>query len=288
MDEISTNDYICIIHDADLSTKREQNCIGKSYLYNIWENLARDAEHVRYIISCFEEEPWLGLLVPPDPVFSYYFGKMGGSWKQKFYKIKQVAEKLQLQCQLSFSKQPIATTNSFWLRGSILKAFLQKWHEDFTILPFLWTYVAQDAGYYSGVVETSGYAAMDGVNQQYYLTTIANKVKMQYGDFEDFAGLQKHIFRGAVQEYCKQHTRLFIYGTGYMARKYKDLLPGFQAYIVSDGQPKPDRIEGKEVVYLSDIEVTENTGIVICLDENNQAQVIPALENIGIKNYLCI
>ena len=288
LNELSVNDYVCVIHDTDISGEKEQNCIGKSYFYNIWNNLLKDSEHIEYICSCFEQDPWLGFLAPPNPVFSYYFGNMGSKWKKGYASVKQAVEKLQLQCQVSFNKLPIVITDNFWIRGKILKRLKKESISEQAVLCLLWTYIVQDAGFYSGIVESEDYAAMNEVNHQYYLETLVNKVRMQYGEFNEFMELRKYVFEGALYHFCRRYSRLLIYGTGYMAEKYKNLVPDFSAYVVSDGQPKTDEIDGIKVFYLSEIEVTEDMGILVCLDEEHQAQVIPMLESKGIYHYLCI
>lgn len=286
--ELSVIDYVCIIHDADMSGEKEQNCIGKSYLYNIWENLIKDAEHIENICACFEKDSWLGFLAPPNPIFSHYFGDMGSKWKKGYELVRRTIEESRLQCQVSFNKLPIAITDNFWIRGKILGHLKNLSIRDQSILGMLWTYIVQDAGFYSGIVESESYAAMNEVNYQYYLETLANKVRMQYGEFEDFMKLRKYVFEGALSRFCRQYSRLLIYGTGYMAEIYRNLVPSFWAYVVSDGQPKVEEIDGVKVFYLSEIEVTEDMGILVCLDEEHQAQVVPMLENRGIFQYLCI
>lgn len=286
--ELCDRDYVCVIHDADISPEKGKSCTGKSYLYNVWENLLGDYGHLEYIVSCFDGDPRLGFLAPPDPVFADYFGRAGSCWKKMFGRIKQAAEERRLQCRLAFDKQPVAVTDNFWIRGKILRKLFGGQCMDRGILCFLWTYIVQDAGYYSGIVESSEYAAMNSVNQQYYLETIVNKVQIQYGDFRKFRELRDFIFQGAVQDYCRKYREIFIYGTGYMAGKYGKYIPKCRAYIVSDGQPKPEEVDGTEAVYLSEVAFTQDTGVVICLDVKNQEQVIPLLEERGMHHYLCV
>lgn len=286
--EVCRCDYICIICDMDLSSEEIPSCTRKSVFFNQWENLLKDYGHVKYIIKCFEEDENLGLLAPPNPIFSYYFGKNGANWKKAFKHVKHIVDELRIRCCLSLNQQPLAITDSFWIRGEILRNFIEKSNVQEEFLCFMWTYVAQDAGYYSGIVESRRYAAMNTVNQQYYLETTINKVQMQCGDFEKFEEMRKTVFYDAVQRYCRKYSDIYIYGTGYMARTYKNLLPGFLAYIVSDGQPKPDDIDGKKVIYFSELEVSSDMGIVVCLDEKNQEQVIPMLEQKGIYHSFCV
>ena len=104
--------------------------------------------------------------------------------------------------------------------------------------------------------------------------------------------LQKKISGAALQEFCKRYSHIFIYGTGFLARKYGDLIENIEAFLVSDGQVRPEEWEGTPVKYLSEVseelEGLSDYGIVLCLNKKNQAQVKRLLEESGITNYLCI
>ena len=73
-----------------------------------------------------------------------------------------------------------------------------------------------------------------------------------------------------------------------MAKHYQKRIPMAKAFIVSDGQEKEESQNGLKIIYLSEISPSEDIGIVVCLDERNQNQVIPLLENRGLTHYLCI
>lgn len=79
-----------------------------------------------------------------------------------------------------------------------------------------------------------------------------------------------------------------MYGTGIVAKEYQYMLPLIEAYIVSDGQPKKDTMNGKKILYLSEVEAKDDAGIIVCVGERNQRQVVPLLEQYGWHNYLCI
>ena len=61
--------------------------------------------------------------------------------------------------------------------------------------------------------------------------------------------MKKKIFNGALSTFCGKHHRLLIYGTGYIARMYKDMLPGIEAFVVSDGRKKENELDGIPVKY---------------------------------------
>lgn len=280
--------YVCILHDTDMSSEERASCIGKSYFYNIWENLLKNEKHISGIIERFEDEPRLGFLTHPQPNFAEYFGELGKGWNGKFEQIQQIGQKMNLQCQLSEELPPFRVTDDFWIRGCILKRLSEMAETDFEYLPYLWSYFAQDAGYYSGITESPDYASMNEVNLQFYLKEIAEQVRRQYGDFRDFVEFKKMISCAAMKEFCRTYPRIFVYGTGFMARRYRDLIEHVEAYVVSDGQTKPEELEGRPVKYLSEIPISDDCGFILCLNKKHQAQVIKNLEAYKIKNYMCI
>ncbi len=189
---------------------------------------------------------------------------------------------------LSADKPPINVSKNLWIRGSILKDAVRI-GKDTELLPYLWTYLAQHEGYYSGVLQSEDYVEMNEVNQRQYLDHILYQFRNQYRtEINTYDDLRKCIFKGAAAVFCLKHRKVYVYGTGFMMEQYIHCIPQFEAYVVSDGRDKAERINGKEVIYLSEIEVSEGIGIIICMDEKKQSEVIPELEKRGISDYLCI
>lgn len=286
--ELCAYDFVCVLHDADMTSDIRPSCTGKSYFYNIWENLLKDGGHVAGILETFGREPRLGFLAPPQPNFSSYFGGCGKGWDGSFEGSARAIRNLRLDCQAVSWKAPFRVTEDFWIRGHILRRLEDLQEGDTAYLPYLWSYLAQDAGYYSGIVESPGYAAMDGANLQYYLNRMAAHVRKAYGGFEGFAGWEETVIGAAAREFCRKHSRIWVYGIGCFARRYKDRLLNVVGYIVSDGHSRTESFEGLPVAYLSEVSVPEGCGIVLCLDENHQAQVVPLLEERGIRHYFCV
>ena len=287
---LNYSDYklVCIINDTDLTSEMRPTYIGKSCFFNIWNNLIKDENHVAGILKLFDDNPYLGLLVNPQPNFGDCFGELGKGWDGTFKEVDRIVEEKDISCQISMDKPPFRKVNNLWVRGKLLKK-LKGWTVDeFLYLPYLWIYIAQDSGFYSGIVESSEYAALNETNLQYYLEQIAEKVRRQYGDFENFVELEEMISGACIREFCAKYDHILVYGTGIIARKYKELLPKPEAYIVSDGQTKLQELDGIPVKYLSEIENRNDCGIVLCLNKQNQIQVIEELDKRGIKNYLCV
>lgn len=287
-EELIQYDYVCILHDVDMTSDVMQSCIGKSYFYCVWENLFKDVNHILGILEKFEEEEKLGFLAPPKPNFWRYFADIDGEWDEMYKITKTIATKLKLNCQISEKKPPFRVTNSFWIRGNILECLKNIKENEQLYLPYLWSYFAQHKGYYSGIVESVDYASMNEVNMQHYLNQIVAQVKMEYGKIRNFIEMKEKILLGALKLFCENYSRILIYGAGYYARKYLNILSNVEACIISDGQKGNDYLEGVPVIYLSEVKNLSECGVVLCLNQINQKQVIPILKQYGVNDYFCI
>ncbi|MBD5402359.1 hypothetical protein HDR58_06115 [bacterium] len=287
--EFSDYDLVGIVHDADIQTDDEPNFVGKAVLYNIWENLINNPSHIDRIINKFMEEPWLGLLMPPAPNFGKYFADFGMVWNGELAKVQEFVEHMNLNCRLSYDRPPIGIADNFWIRGDILRVIQDIDERDKDILPYALTYIAQHAGFCSGIVESEDYASMNEVNLDGYLNKITAQVRKQFRkSFDSYFEFEKLILQGGIEILRSRHKKIYVYGTGWMAEQYKECLTDIEGYIVSDGQPKKEEICGVKVYYLSEINVSDDVGVVVCVDEKNQKQIIPLLLDKGINDFICI
>lgn len=288
LSEFCAYDYVCVLQDADMSSDVKPSCVGKSYFYNVWENLVKDSQHIFGILEQFARESRLGFLAPPQPNFEEYFGEYGRGWNGVFENVLQIVERLQLHCQIARQLPPFRITNNFWIRGCILRKLKNMLPEEYCYFSYLPMFLAQDSGYYSGIVESMAYASMNEVNMQYYLSQLGALFKQWCGEFHTFYEMKNNLFLCALGHFCREYEQILIYGAGELAQQYGSLIPEAEAYLVSDGQKKPKEINGRPVKYLSQIPMSEEYGIVLCLNEKNRREVIPLLERRGIKHYFCI
>ncbi len=280
--------YVCFIHDEDMSSEELPSCIHKSHFFHIWDNLLRDIYFVERVLERFESEPELGVLMPPQPNFARYFGESGKGWDGGYEKCRDIVQRKRLKCRLAFTKPPLGIGNNCWMRGKLLKR-LAGWEDvSFTNMQYLWAFIAQDQGYYSGALESAEHASLNAVNQQYYLNEICDLVRQKFGDFDSFIEMKKLLFKGRLEAFCRKYAKLYIYGTGYMAKQYRNMIPAVQGYIVSDGQPITESMDGLPVLHLSKLEFDEETGVVVCVEQKLQEQITPMLDARGLRDYICI
>lgn len=287
--ELSGCEYVCVLHDCDMSSDKEYSCTGKSLFYNSWHNLLAGKGYLYRLLKKFEKDRRLGVLMPPVPMFSKYFGRAVEEWDRHYSHIAGFIDNRHLCCPVLKRKMPFSVSRNMWIRGCVLKKAVEYGVLEKEYASWLWMYVAQSMGYYTGIVESSEYAAMNELNQQYYINRIVRQAGRLYGygNGDILLNIQKQVFKGRLSEFCQKYEKIYVYGVGQKAKQYQHMLSGVEAYIVSDGRSKNRGIDGKKVLYLSELETEDGIGIVVCLDEGNQEQVIPMLEKRKF-HYLCI
>jgi len=281
-------EYICLLNDEDLSSDNRPSYIGKSYFFNVWGNLLGERNHIKNVLRVFNEEKRLGVLLPPVSIFGIYFGSQRIKWKEKYNEIHKIIEAHNINCICSRDKAPFTVSKSLWIKRDVLRRAMELQVYHFSQLEYLWIYLAQDRGYYSGVVESSEYASMNEINKSYYIEDLLDQVSEQYGEVSAYIDMKKQIFSGAISKFCMKYEKIYVYGIGNMAREYLPYIPKVSGYVVSDGQCNPREFKSKKVYFLSEIPIDENSGIVICLDKRYQPEITAMLEKQNIKNYICI
>ena len=161
-------DYICCMHDK--KSPQYAKTAGEDFAYHLFECNLSSKYYVANIIRTFDENPHIGMLVPP----CVNFGKLntiGNSIATEAQGVKQQLAKLLFD--VPFDNDVIAPLGTmFWTRGkAFLPMFNHNWiHEDFpyepnkstgTILHVLertYPFAVQAAGYYVGFVAPLGYS----------------------------------------------------------------------------------------------------------------------------------
>ena len=189
-------DYVCFVHDKkvpqlDLSIK------GESFSNRCFENLLSSGSYVNNIIEMFAQNPRLGILMPPIPNFAEYYSTLGCEWGKSLEISREYYEKLYMKSPFSEEKEPITPLGTmFWFRPAALSVLLDyEWkYSDFpeepnktdgTVLHAverLYSFSAQDAGYYCAWVLTERYAQSEWAKMFYYLREVSTRTACAYGE----------------------------------------------------------------------------------------------------------
>lgn len=168
-------DYICIAHGKKSRYERPY-IIGEAFAYHCFENMLASRAYTNNIIATFEENPRLGLLVPPTPDHAMYYSTISREWRGDYQGVVEFMKNKGIKAPMDPSKPPVAPLGGFYFFRSkaLQKLFDMRFTYDMFpeepckevdgtimhIIERVYPFVAQDAGYYSAWVMSDRYAAL--------------------------------------------------------------------------------------------------------------------------------
>lgn len=209
-------DIVCFAHDKKVGHLKYE-VQGHSFSEHCYGNTLKSKEFVENVLQTFSKNPRLGLLCPPPPYASAYYNTIGVSdWGPNFENTKKLYDRLGLRVPISRDVEPVAPFGSvFWFRTSALAdLFRQGWrYEDFPAEPVdfdgtflhaierIYPFVAQQAGYYSGWLLSSSFAAVELTNYHYMLRQLNVRLIPICGstDFNDLCGKVERLTPGVFR-----------------------------------------------------------------------------------------
>lgn len=184
-------DYICFCQDKKSS--QVPYATGISFGRLGWENMLCSRGYIENIVNTFQKEPRLGLLVPPRFFGgAFLYNLPSNLWTICYDRTFAVSKMLGLKVDINPEKGIICTNSMFWARTKALLPLLAyDWkYDDFEqeptpvdgalrhIIERILQFVAQDAGYYTGIVMTPEYAAIQ-TNAFFYLVQKEMRLNQQ-------------------------------------------------------------------------------------------------------------
>ena len=218
-------DYICFMHEIPEANFKFSD-ITSSYAEALCSNTAADSDYISCVIRLFEDNPKMGMAVPPAPTHSVYFTNTDGDWENAFEVVSKFLADNNISVPLDPNKPPISADGGiFWFRTDALRklAELPLTYEYFpdeppkskkTAIASLrksYSYITQASGYYTAVIMSSGYAAYELISSQqilknYHTTSIKNCGKRisaysQVGNLavKDFSEKNKKAKKGLIE-----------------------------------------------------------------------------------------
>lgn len=234
-------DYVCFAHDKKV-TQLNPECKGAAWSYQCFESVLKNKNHVKNIISVFEENPRLGLLTPAPPIHAEYFPTMGNEWADNFKNTKKLAEELDIHVPMSKDLPPISALGCFfWYRPKAMKKLYDRnfSFDDFPKEPMkmtdgsilhaierLYSFAVQDAGYYPAWCFSDNVASME-VTNLYYMLREMNMAVMGGGLAGTFVDVVNELRRRgpAMHALSELHYSLMgLYGDKPVSKKQYDVM----------------------------------------------------------------
>lgn len=289
--------YFCFVHDKKSGHLYSEES-GKLWLETLWRNVLASPEYVVQIIDCFREHDKLGILSVPEPYWGEFISIVGNAWCGSYKDVVELAQKLKLNCVLSYDKPPITIGTAFWAKSDALKPLLEYKFSlnDFPqsgvgaisyaierILP----YVAQSQGYYTGSVATLEYAARRGLYLQKALTSAVSVLQHRYcwNNLYQINNVDK-IYK-KIDSLIMDYSNVYIYGTGAVAiefiKCYPAILNRVKGFVVSEGKRKEKLFYEKVVFEIAELTNFKESAFIIAIRQNFFDDVINILQEKGVS-----
>lgn len=206
-------DVACIMHDKSSPYEGASNyTISHGFSYKVYENMTKSREYVENILHTFAENKRLGIAMPPEPNHALYDSAFADLWTnpQNFDNTQELLKSLGCDIKLTKDQHPIFPVGGMlWCRPKALKKmFDHKWQynnfpdepmkTDGTLLHAIersYSYVAQDAGYYTMIVMNSDFAELEYENLKYNLQNVYADIRLHVQKIEPLGTktLDKHL-----------------------------------------------------------------------------------------------
>ena len=198
-------DYVCFTHDKK-TAQVKPGTVGVGFANKCFENILFNDVFVSNVINLFDENPRLGIISPPGPNHSDFFGAIGNEWGPNFNITVELAKHLGIEVPMSKEKMAIAPYGTmFWFRPMAFKKLYDfDWeYEDFQLEPNkndgtllhaierLYPYAVQQEGYYPAIVMSDYYAGIELTNLDYYVRSFNNVIADIFGYGHHFTLLER-------------------------------------------------------------------------------------------------
>ena len=185
-DFVMDYDYICFAHDKKVSQLRYLS-IGAAFAYQCLENILGTEGYVKNIITLFENNPRLGIVMPPPPIHSDYFFTLTNGWSENYQGVQLLCDRLNINVPMSKEISPISPLGTmFWFRPKgMKKLFDYNWnYEDFPqepnkldgsllhVIERIYSLAEQDAGYYAAWCLNEKFSSIMVTNLNYMLSGV--------------------------------------------------------------------------------------------------------------------
>lgn len=279
---IKQNDYVCFLNLYNYSHDNHAYYEVKSLFHNVFENLINSTQYIASVIEIFNNNEYLGCLKAPSALFGYNFTLRESWYEGHVENIHKIISEMNLHCIFDETSFPISSSESFWVRGRILKNINAISQYGIAYLPRLIEFISQDAGYYTGVVESIMHAQLLEADAENCLDRLRSQMKGQFHILHGHIGVvQTELSCIAYEKFRDSHQRTLIYGAGDIAFIYSRYLAPPDFYIVSDDHFHNGDFNHLQapVISLSEYYREEGDGVVICLNHNHRKEVYSFIQS---------
>ena len=236
-DILSNYEYVCFIHDKNYKTKdmKEDTEIWED---NVWQNTLCNKCYINEILSCFEENLKIGLMIPPAPYSGNIPRWYTNSWLKNYNNTVKLLKQIGCNIEIKYEQFPISIGTNFWVRTkAIEKLYKYNWkYEDFDEEPLKMdgtishaierslSFIVEDSGFITKIIMNNVWAQSFLSILQQDLVKTFQIIGNQYGirslyELSYFAEREKKLMK-----FSSPQNEVYIYGAGDRARDCKLVL----------------------------------------------------------------
>lgn len=298
--------YVCFVHDKRTSNGNGAWIIGKTFMNQLWENTLKSSDYIAQVLKLLCENKYLGYLTTPAPYYGNYIEIMGKEWTTCFETTKELAKNMNINVDISETWSPFGLGNAFWCKTEIFRKILdfgistqdfpdEPIAEDGTInhaLERLFIYAAQDAGFYSAIIENNEFAENRMASLNYMTTHLVSEItdSPALAGRNTFEEILVSLNKTDFDEFIRNTKSLYIFGTGVTGKRCAGLLKkkeiDFEGFVCSDGFSSKGEIMGYSVHRVSEVDLSStDTGVIIAVNKKFYLEVRNTIYNFKCRKF---
>lgn len=288
-------EYVCFIHDKK-EKRQEQKGYVDLWIKNLWGNMLQSKAYIYNVLDAFQDQK-IGMFVPLPPYGRDNGAWLRGAWGENFENVKRLAEGLNISGDIYLEEPPVTYSTVFWARPDALKKlFSRDWkYTDFPKEPMrndgeinhaierIMQYAVEDAGYETKILLSTSFAASFIRQLHNEMNGLWNQLDAGFG-ISSYRGLDNYE---RIKVFAEKHPELYLYGAGKRGKECLRLCQAFhifpKGFIVTKIKPAYEEIP---VFAISDLTITENTGIIISVNWDLQEEIKKELEKREFHEYI--
>ncbi len=302
---VESSDYVCFLHDK----KEHQNMARiqetKAWLDNIWQNTLASKDYIENVIELFEQNDKIGVLAVPQPLGLFFDTWAGQGWYESYEGTCELAKKIGLNIEIIRENPPITIGTALWFRPKALKKLFEyKWnYDDFDddklidgrylsyAVERIFSFVADDAGYKTGIIMTSRYAEQQTALAQVIMTMYSNTLKNLLGISLGAECKQVLNCFERFNSMANNNTYIYLYGAGRWGRVCLKLLRLVgkepKCFVVTKNKGK-NAVDNIPVIEIDNIhKIEDNAEFIVTVSDPNMKEDITSILNERNYKYFC-
>lgn len=271
---LQQREYICFLEDKKVEGTYDTVESGSDW-YRVCENLFGSEEYVDHLISYFDENPRVGMLIAPPGFHALCCQNGAAEWRRRETAVRRLVEGCCPGKILETGDYVEWMENAFWIRSDFVRQLLPITTERYEKEDILWAmpFFAKYKGYYVETVQTTRYAAMSLHVQRDY---IRRKEENQPAFFLQLLN-------------ALHYSQTYILGTGVEAQKAADILKrsglALEGYLECD--KNQDSTDGVPVFALEEkASLLKDSVVIVAVRGQKQEEYRQLLWRLGCTTVL--